>query len=76
MVQTTTAFTTAELNGDFSNASNPGPDPNVAAFLLANPYFQPNATLAAQAIIDPAEDRSRRRGLHQTRARALNRQSQ
>ena len=55
VVQTTTAFTTAELNGDFSNASNPGPDPNVAAFLLADPYFQPNATLAAQAIIDPTK---------------------
>ena len=30
------------------------PDTNVAAFLLANPYFQPNAALAAQAIISPA----------------------
>ncbi len=29
-------------------------DPNVAAFLKVNPYFQPNKTLAAQAIIDPA----------------------
>ena len=29
-------------------------DPNVAAFLQANPYFQSNAALAAQAIIDPA----------------------
>jgi len=30
------------------------PDTNVAAFLLANSYFQPNAALAAQAIISPA----------------------
>jgi hypothetical protein len=29
------------------------PDLNVAAFLQANPYFQPSATLAAQAIIAP-----------------------
>jgi hypothetical protein len=55
VVETTTAFTTAELNGDFSNALNPGPDPNVAAFLLANPYFQANPVLAAQAIIDPTK---------------------
>ena len=47
-------FTTAELGGDFSQAANGSPDPNVAAFLQANPYFQPNPTLAAQAIISPA----------------------
>ncbi len=29
-------------------------DPNVVSFLQANPYFQPNATLAAQAMIAPA----------------------
>lgn len=29
------------------------PDPNVAAFLQQNPFFQPNAALAAQAIISP-----------------------
>jgi hypothetical protein len=28
-------------------------DPNVVAFLQANPYFQPNAALASQAIINP-----------------------
>ena len=50
-----TTFTPAELHGDFSQAANPGPDPNVAAFLLANPYFQPNPALAAQAIIDPTK---------------------
>ena len=45
--------TTAEvLNGDFSGA---GADTQgaVAAFLQANPYFQPNAALAAQGIINP-----------------------
>ena len=50
IVQSTTAFTTAELNnGDFSQASDAA---DVANFLLANPYFQPNATLAAQSIVD------------------------
>ena len=48
-----TTFTPAELNGDFSQAVSGGPDPNVAAFLQLNPYFQPNSALAAQAIIDP-----------------------
>ena len=47
-------YTPAELNGDFSQFSNAGPDPNVVAFLQANPYFQPSAALAAQGIIDPA----------------------
>ena len=32
---------------------NGGPDPAVASFLLANPWFQSNPTLASQAIIDP-----------------------
>lgn len=48
-----TTYTPAELNGDFSNFNNSGSDPNVAAFLQSHPYFQPNAALAAQAIIDP-----------------------
>jgi len=53
----TTVFTPAELNGDFShsNASGTGPDANVAAFLQKYPYFQPNAALAAQGIIDPSK---------------------
>jgi Carboxypeptidase regulatory-like domain/TonB-dependent Receptor Plug Domain/TonB dependent receptor len=53
VVSPTTAFTTAELNnGDFSQA----PDAStIAAFLLANPYFQPNASLAAQAMIDTSK---------------------
>ena len=47
-------FTPAEAKGNFSQAVNGGPDPNVAAFLQANPYYQPNPTLASQGIIDPA----------------------
>jgi hypothetical protein len=60
-----TTFTTAELGGDFSQAvqtmPSPGmptmfmPDPNVAAFLQANPFFQSNKSLAAMAIIDPTK---------------------
>lgn len=48
-------FTPSEINGDFSQAANGGPDSNVAAFLLANPYFQQNAARAAQGIIDPTK---------------------
>jgi hypothetical protein len=48
-----TVFTPAEITGDFSHAVNNGPDPNVVAYLQANPWFQPNAGLAAQGIIDP-----------------------
>ena len=45
-------FTTAELGGDFSQAGpNGGPDPNVVAFLQANPYFSTPAD-AANGIID------------------------
>jgi hypothetical protein len=50
----TQTYTPAEANGDFSHAVNGGPDPNVAAFLLANPEYQPNPQLASQAIINPA----------------------
>ena len=50
-----TVFTPTELNGDFSQAVNGGPDPNVAAFLQTNPYFQSNPALAAQGIIDPTK---------------------
>ena len=47
-----TTFTPAELQGNFSHSGpGGGPDPNVAAFLLANPIYQPNPALAAQAII-------------------------
>jgi hypothetical protein len=48
-------FTPAQLQGDFSNGGTPGncpnPDPGVSAFLLANPFFQPNAAAAACGII-------------------------
>ena len=46
-----TVFTPEQLAGDFSNGGDP--DPGVAAFLLANPHFQPDPALAAQGIIDP-----------------------
>jgi hypothetical protein len=47
-------FTPQELGGDFSHSGpNGGPDPSVAAFLQANPFFQSNAAMAQQAIIDP-----------------------
>jgi hypothetical protein len=51
-----TTFTPAELGGDFSQAG-PGQtvDANVAAFLQANPFFQPDPNLAAQAIIAPGQ---------------------
>jgi hypothetical protein len=45
-------FTPAELKGDFSASPNQA---NVAAFLVANPFFQPNAALAANGIIDPTK---------------------
>jgi len=48
-----TVFTDNELNGDFSQSADGGPDPNVAAFLQANTYFQADPALAAEAIIDP-----------------------
>ena len=48
-----TTFTPAEEQGNFSQAVNGGPDPEVASFLLANPWFQGSPTLASQAIIDP-----------------------
>jgi outer membrane receptor protein involved in Fe transport len=50
-------FTPAELNGDFShsNASGTGPDLKVASYLASHPFFQPNAALAAQGIIDPSK---------------------
>ncbi|MBA4122644.1 MAG: carboxypeptidase regulatory-like domain-containing protein [Acidobacteria bacterium] len=55
-------FTPAELRGDFSlsNSTRTGPDPNVIAFLQANPLYQPDTTLAARGIIgriDPISQR-------------------
>jgi len=47
-------FTPEMLGGNFSHAGPGGTgDPNVAGFLLANPFFQPSVALAAQGIIDP-----------------------
>ena len=51
----TTVYTPAELQGNFSKSNNGTPDPDVAAFLLQNPFYQPNPALASQAIIDPAK---------------------
>jgi hypothetical protein len=48
-------FTPLELQGNFSQAASGSPDPGVVSFLQANPYFQPNAALAAQGIIDPTK---------------------
>jgi outer membrane receptor protein involved in Fe transport len=52
-------FTPTQLGGDFSGGGTagacPNADPGVAAFLQANPYFQPNAALQACAIIDPTK---------------------
>jgi outer membrane receptor protein involved in Fe transport len=52
-------FTPAQLQGDFSNGGSvgncPNADPNVASFLLANPYFQSNSAAAACAIMDPTK---------------------
>ena len=48
-----TTFTPLEAQGNFSKSVNGGPDPAVASFLLANPWFQGSPTLASQAIIDP-----------------------
>jgi outer membrane receptor protein involved in Fe transport len=51
----TTVYTPAELKGDFSKSANGAPDPDVAAFLLQNPFYQASPDLASQAIIDPAK---------------------
>ncbi len=46
-------YTPAEANGDFSQAVNGGPDPNVVAFLQQNPEYQPNPQAASLGIISP-----------------------
>ena len=48
-----TTFTPAELTGDFSHVAG-GPPASLISFLQTYPYFQPNAQLAAQGIIDPS----------------------
>lgn len=45
-------LTPQEAQGDFSASQNQA---TVASFLQANPFFQPNAALAAQGIIDPTK---------------------
>ncbi|MBV9483970.1 MAG: TonB-dependent receptor [Acidobacteria bacterium] len=50
-----TTFTPQELNGDFSHSSNGAPDANLVSFLASHPYYQSNAALAAQGIIDPSK---------------------
>src|ERR1017187_8041298 len=51
----TTVYTPAELQGNFSKSNNGTPDPDVASFLLQNPFYQPNPALASQAIIAPTK---------------------
>ncbi|MDQ2945552.1 MAG: carboxypeptidase-like regulatory domain-containing protein [Acidobacteriota bacterium] len=48
-------YTPAELSGNFSQTNKGAPDAGVMKFLQANPFFQPNAALAAQGIIDPSK---------------------
>ena len=48
-------YTPAELSGNFSQTNKGAPDAGVVKFLQANPFFQPNAALAAQGIIDPSK---------------------
>src|ERR1035441_10060614 len=50
-----TVYTPAELKGDFSKSANGAPDPDVAAFLLQNPFCQASPTVPSQAIIDPTK---------------------
>ncbi|HEU4414613.1 MAG TPA: carboxypeptidase regulatory-like domain-containing protein [Candidatus Angelobacter sp.] len=45
-------FTAPEIQGNFSGSPNQA---TIAAFLQANPFFQPNASLRAQGIIDPTK---------------------
>ncbi|MGH9826581.1 MAG: carboxypeptidase regulatory-like domain-containing protein, partial [Blastocatellia bacterium] len=57
-VNQTPTFTPLEIQGNFSKSNPDGsgtPDPNVVAFLAANPFFQANPALQAQAIIDPTK---------------------
>ncbi len=50
----TPVYTPLEAQGNFSQALNGGPDSNVAKFLQSHPYYQPDPTLAAQAILAPS----------------------
>ncbi|HMF91314.1 MAG TPA: carboxypeptidase regulatory-like domain-containing protein [Candidatus Angelobacter sp.] len=56
VTRSVSTFTPEMLAGNFSHAGpGGGVDPNVSAFLLANPQYQANAALAAQGIIDPTK---------------------
>jgi len=48
-------YTPLELQGNFSQSYQGGPDPYVARFLQQNPYYQADPAMAAQAIIDPTK---------------------
>ena len=48
-------YTPAELSGNFSQTNKGAPDAGVVKFLQANPFFQPNAALATQGVIDPSK---------------------
>ncbi len=48
-------YTPAQLNGDFSNFNNAGPDPGVVSFLQAHPFFQADPALQLQGKIDPTK---------------------
>jgi outer membrane receptor protein involved in Fe transport len=50
-----TTYTPTELNGDFSNFNNAGPDPGVVSFLQAHPFFQADPALQLQGKIDPTK---------------------
>ena len=51
-----TTYTPAELTGDFSHSgTGGGPDANVVSYLNSHPFYQPNAALRAQGIIDPTK---------------------
>ncbi|MCU1256180.1 MAG: TonB-dependent receptor [Candidatus Angelobacter sp.] len=53
--RTISTFTPEMLTGNFSHAGPGGtPDANVVTFLQNNPFYQPNAGLAALGIIDPS----------------------
>lgn len=51
-----TTYTPAEIQGDFSHSgTGGGPDTNVVNYLNTHPFYQPNAALRAQGIIDPTK---------------------
>ncbi len=57
-----TTYTPAELNGDFSQFNNSGPDPSVVSFLQTNPYYQPDRSQSRAGNHRSDDDRSRGAG--------------